>query len=86
MDSFEASGQWWLPEKPDHKVAGTLTVSESGRSELRLIGSLRSMEERGETSTTDGVTTTIFTEKAMQASWRLSADLRLGRVESLYFR
>lgn len=68
MEAFEAAGQWWLPERTDNKVSGTLTVAESGRAELRLIGALRSFEEGGETVTKDGVTTTTFTDKSMHAA------------------
>jgi len=68
MEPFEASGQWWLPENPDHKVAGTLSVSDTGRSDLRLIGSLRSPLGVGETSAEGDVTQTVFTDKSMHAA------------------
>ncbi len=66
VESIEASGQWWLPETPDNKIAGTLFVSDEGRAELRLIGALRSLIDGGETVTEDDVTTTVFTDKSMR--------------------
>jgi hypothetical protein len=41
MKSFEVDGQWWLPEAPDTKISGRLSVSEQGRAELSLIGALQ---------------------------------------------
>jgi hypothetical protein len=40
MDPFNAVGNWWLPEREDKKIGGTLTF-EHGRAglRLRLIGS-----------------------------------------------
>jgi hypothetical protein len=55
---FEVDGDWWLPATPDRKVKGKLTVSEQGKGELALIGSLRPFFEAGETATGNGVTTT----------------------------
>jgi hypothetical protein len=37
--SFEATGKWWLPEKPEHPVFGTLTYSTT-QITLTLHGSL----------------------------------------------
>jgi ApeA N-terminal domain 1/Apea-like HEPN len=39
LEPFEYRGQWWLPEHPQHKVAGVLTFSQSDIA-LELIGSL----------------------------------------------
>jgi hypothetical protein len=39
LEPFEYRGQWWLPEHPQHKVAGVLTFSQSDVA-LELIGSL----------------------------------------------
>lgn len=66
MESFEVSGQWWLPENPDNKVAGTLVVAEDGSSELQLIGSLRSYMEGGESVTENGHTVTTFSQKSLR--------------------
>jgi hypothetical protein len=68
MESLEAPGQWWLPERPDIKVAGTLAVAENGSAELRLIGSLRSFMEAGESVAENGLITTVFSERSMQAA------------------
>jgi hypothetical protein len=41
MTTIEIGGEWWLPERPEHRVAGWLSsVSDKGL-ELRLIGRLR---------------------------------------------
>lgn len=44
MDNLEYSGLWWLPSRPDNKVAGTLTFSNQDGIELKLIGSLEDIE------------------------------------------
>lgn len=40
MESFEYRGYWWLPESPEHKVAGTLKFEPSKSPELQLFGIL----------------------------------------------
>ena len=42
METQEMPGEWWLPGS-EKKVPGTLYVDEDGRTELRLIGSLKGM-------------------------------------------
>src|SRR3989442_8486116 len=42
MQRREARGQWWSPDRPDDKVAGTLTFTPSETLVLRTIGKLRS--------------------------------------------
>ncbi len=37
-DKFKKSGYFWLPEKPEKKVPGTLSVAEGGEIQLELIG------------------------------------------------
>lgn len=66
MESFEAHGEWWLPENPEVKVPGTLAVDQDGSAELRLIGSLRSPFDKGASTTVDGVTKTTFSEESME--------------------
>jgi hypothetical protein len=44
MQAVEFTGQWWLPDKENERVAGTLTVSESGNLRLWLVGSLGQAE------------------------------------------
>lgn len=41
MKSFEYHGLWWLPNYPEHKVAGFLTFSQEGNFTLETIGALR---------------------------------------------
>ncbi len=50
MEKFEEKGIWWLPEKPDEKVAGTLNFDPRGRSTLDLIGAFRDWKEINELS------------------------------------
>ena len=38
--SFEYSGLWWLPQRPDHRVAGTIRYSIDTGAILQLIGRL----------------------------------------------
>lgn len=37
-EPLELKGYWWLPERPEDKVAGVLTYEPEGRIELELIG------------------------------------------------
>lgn len=37
---FQGSGIWWLPDNPEHQVAGTLKYSHGDRFTLTLIGNL----------------------------------------------
>lgn len=48
MDEITHQGFWWLPEDPDHAVAGTLILRHSERPTLELIGTLH---DRGFSST-----------------------------------
>lgn len=67
MEPIEAPGEWWLPENPDKKVPGILSVSEEGRAELRLIGAFRSWRDMGTTSVAeDGSSVTTLTQQAME--------------------
>jgi hypothetical protein len=38
MEAFEFKGLWWLPQKPDHQVAGILKFSSQDGTTLDLIG------------------------------------------------
>lgn len=40
-EPIDIQGVWWLPESPDHKVAGWLRYDVQRGGELRLTGSLR---------------------------------------------
>jgi ApeA N-terminal domain 1 len=44
MDAFEYSGYWWLPEKPDNKVPGTLKFSHADGLELRVLAPFTDLE------------------------------------------
>lgn len=65
MDDQTWDGLWWLPDTPESKVAGTLTI-EDGRMRLALIGALDSHLTAGEAVTKDGTTTVSFTERSME--------------------
>jgi hypothetical protein len=47
VDRFEAQGEWWLPDRPERRVSGTLSFDPDSGSTLSLIGSLREWHERG---------------------------------------
>jgi hypothetical protein len=44
LDDFRVSGHWWLPEKPEDKVPGTVTVGPDTAIVLELAGSFSSAE------------------------------------------
>lgn len=57
---LDLAGEWWLPERPDRRVPGSLTVDDDGRARLDLHGELRTFLEEGERSLSeDGKTTKI---------------------------
>ncbi|MDH5638262.1 MAG: hypothetical protein OEZ04_07210, partial [Nitrospinota bacterium] len=37
-EAFTKKGYWWIPEKPDNKLSGELSVSDSGAIALEVIG------------------------------------------------
>lgn len=41
MNSFESTGVWWLPDKPDKKISGTLKFDPVDGASLGLIGSFK---------------------------------------------
>jgi len=45
MDNFEYSGIWWLPEKPDKQVSGTLKFYSGENTSLQLIGAFKDITE-----------------------------------------
>jgi hypothetical protein len=47
LDSFEYSGEWWLPENPEKKVHGKLNYNPRARSILILDGALSEKPEAG---------------------------------------
>ena len=44
LDDFRVSGHWWLPDKPEEKVPGTITVGPDTAIVLELGGSFSSAE------------------------------------------
>ena len=40
MESFEYKGYWYLPNKPDRKIAGILSFKDGESSTLELIGDI----------------------------------------------
>lgn len=38
MEEFDRKGLWWLPQYPDHRVAGTLKFDPEDGAVLELIG------------------------------------------------
>jgi hypothetical protein len=45
IEGFEYKGQWWLPNKPEESVSGTLRYSHNDGAVLELIGSFEDSEE-----------------------------------------
>jgi hypothetical protein len=44
-DEFERKGIWWLPDKPERKLVGTLKYSPRDGGELELVGGFASLKE-----------------------------------------
>lgn len=53
-DSIELTGNWWLPDKPDHKVPGVLRY-DAGSIVLELIGNLHNDQSTFGVIDSDGV-------------------------------
>lgn len=66
VEPIDETGEWWLPEAPDRKLKGTLTVSLRGECELSLLGALRPIEADGESRSDGTTTTTTFGEESME--------------------
>ena len=45
MDKFEYEGIWWLPDKPEKQVSGTLRFTPNEGAILDLIGSFKDTKE-----------------------------------------
>ena len=41
MNKFEYEGIWWLPDKPEKQVSGTLRFTPNEGAILKLIGSFK---------------------------------------------
>jgi len=45
IEEFEYKGIWWLPDKPERQISGTLRFTPAEGANLELIGSFRSIED-----------------------------------------
>ena len=45
IEQFEYEGIWWLPDKPEKRVSGTLRYSPTGGAVLDLIGSFKELRD-----------------------------------------
>jgi len=45
MDKFEYKGIWWLPDKPEKQISGTLRFTPNEGAILDLIGSFKDIKE-----------------------------------------
>jgi hypothetical protein len=45
METIDVGGEWWLPERPERRVAGWLSYDPDKGLQLRLIGRLRDYHE-----------------------------------------
>jgi len=45
MDKFEYKGRWWLPDKPEKQVSGTLRFTPNEGAILELIGSFKDTKD-----------------------------------------
>jgi hypothetical protein len=48
MEAQAYTGIWWLPETPEKQLSGTLEISDTGKSTLRLVGTLAPIETMAE--------------------------------------
>jgi hypothetical protein len=69
-DKFEVRGDWWLPERADHKVPGILKFSLERGAELELFDRLRDPLDMGERTDNDQVIQVSMTEDALELSGR----------------
>lgn len=53
MTNFELNGIWWLPQKPEVKIAGTLRYEPIEGPALDLIGTFKNLADLGNVSTLD---------------------------------
>jgi len=45
MDKFEYKGRWWLPDKPEKRISGTLRFTPNEGAILELIGSFKDTKD-----------------------------------------
>lgn len=53
VEELKIKGQWWLPEKPDVKLSGTLTFSPFEGLHLEVQGSFKEVNLPGKLSEPD---------------------------------
>jgi hypothetical protein len=53
IEEFECEGHWWLPEKPEQKIEGTLKFAPTKGISLHLIGLFGGFEETSKTTKLD---------------------------------
>lgn len=49
VEEFEYKGVWWLPDKPEKRISGTLRFTHSEGAVLDLIGSLKDIQDMNKT-------------------------------------
>lgn len=52
---IQSSGQFWLPQEPDKKVAGTLLIEDGGQIAVEIVGLLEGWQEAMTSSATDEI-------------------------------
>jgi hypothetical protein len=65
-DHFEGQGQWWLPERENHKVSGTLKYDPISGTSLHLIGALGGLFESTDSATDSGATSLKITQASLR--------------------
>lgn len=53
MNNFELNGIWWVPQKPEVKIAGTLRYESTEGAVLDLIGTFKNLADLSNVSTPD---------------------------------
>jgi hypothetical protein len=93
FEDFELKGHWWLPEKPDRKVSGTLNYKSGEDTNLELLGSLREPGDRRQEQdfnprfilglSTNGRPCTLYQNYETSSSWNVSRQRLV--VDYLFF-
>ncbi len=45
IEEFEYKGKWWLPDKPEKQISGTLRFNPTDGAVLELIGSFKDFQD-----------------------------------------
>lgn len=86
-DEFEVEGHWWLPDRPDHEVAGTLRFDLNEGARLSLIGALQTWLDLAESTTTNGETEVQITQSLIEEAGiypRIHGRSSQGRLYTLF--